>query len=141
MVMRLESGDETSSGHDTSNAEGCFVGGTGVSWGDWAGAGRVGRRWRSVHASSSWCGSVRGDVVGWVVWDWWHDRVNGGLHGRGWNGRAMAIVSVTGSGRGKANLLPVHVLLYHVEHSVTTDVCTGIVRVHGQLVMARRAGD
>lgn len=37
-----------------------------------------------------------------------------------------------------ANLLPVHVLLYHVEHEVTTDVYTGTLRVHGQLVMARR---
>lgn len=29
--------------------------------------------------------------------------------------------------------------LYHVEHSVTTDEYTGMVRVHGQLVMARKS--
>lgn len=69
---RLESGNETSSGHDTSDTEGGLGTGAGVSWSDWAGG-----SWRNVstRSSSSWWlvswRSWSGGVVGWVVRSRW----------------------------------------------------------------------
>ena len=72
---RLESGNESSSGHDTGNTERGLGSGTGVSWSN-----RAGASWWNVSArsSSSWW-LVRwrswSSVVGWVVrsrWlHWW----------------------------------------------------------------------